>query len=115
MFRTDETGEGDVLIITVDLSQLGHPARELQLMAEFELLGSTIVARRAHLQGSGRNTIGVSLLREIAELMLAKVGYDELIVEGFRRTTGAGPGHTPKPLRFKRKRCTSPIDRGEQC
>ena len=31
------------------------------------------------------------------------VNVDEIVVEGSIRTTGSGPGRTPRPLRFARK------------
>ncbi len=94
---------GDVITITI-----GTPLGQVQIMGEaaFEMRGSRsqLIVRRAHIHSdSGSNTIGVANLHTVAELILQKVDCDEARIEGAPRTSGANPGHTPRPLRYTRR------------
>ena len=51
-----------------------------------------------HVQGSGPNTVGSGVLLMLAREVRRWLGVDELRVEGATRTTGAGPGHEPRPF-----------------
>ena len=46
------------------------------------------------------NTFGRNGLKQIAKVAMERMGYDEIIIEGATRTTGANPGHRPRPIRF---------------
>jgi hypothetical protein len=98
-FRILADSAGDVLIVEVRLPEGG-----LLMMAEVTLEERCIRARGLHLEGVGitANSLGFAALRRIARAALERMDCDELIVEGGRRTTGAGPGRLPAPLRFKR-------------
>ena len=85
--------------------EFGTPAGRVAIMAEVELHEADglkrIMLRRAHMHSEGgAHTIGVANLRVLAALLLERIGYDEAIVEGSARTTGANPNHTPRPIRF---------------
>lgn len=78
-------------------------------MAEPEELGRTLVLRRFHMQAqAGANSLGPGNLRLLADLVMERMDYDELVVEGAFRTTGANPGHRPRPRRFARRPVAAP-------
>jgi hypothetical protein len=56
------------------------------------------------MHGAAPNDIGVANLRAMGARFCEVTGYDELIVKGSDRTTGARPGRTAGHLRFKRHR-----------
>ncbi len=100
--------EGDIFTIT-----FSTPAGRVWIIGAVELEDlddgrRRIVLRGAHMHSeSGARSVGVSNLRAMAELLLERTHYDEVLIEGGARTTGAYPGHTPRPLRFTRRRNTS--------
>ncbi|MBZ0128619.1 MAG: hypothetical protein K8F59_05855 [Rhodobacteraceae bacterium] len=99
-----DDSEGNVLVLDVVMA-----AGRLSVMAEFELEGRRLFAKgmHVHAEGFSPNDLGWKLLRKIAESALERLDYEELIVEGAVRTTGASPGRLPKRLRFKRARRNS--------
>jgi hypothetical protein len=95
--REDET---DDPVVTASIAS---PAGEILAMAEVEERGRVLCLRNLHLQGPGANAIGTGNLRVLAEVVMERLDYDGLEVEGAVRTTGASPGHRPRPLRFTRR------------
>src|ERR1700722_11859581 len=78
-------------------------------MAEVEISGRNLVLNGFHIHSdAGVRQIGVSNLRMLAEHVLEELDYDELIIQGASRTTGAGPGRAPGRLRFTRRCVPSP-------
>jgi hypothetical protein len=81
------------------------PAGILEVMAEFH----EVSTRELHLKGLhiqspiGSNVIGIAALRCVVQAAMEYLEYDEIIVEGASRTTGASPGRTPRPVRFTRR------------
>ena len=67
--------------------------------------GRALRVRAFHMQGFGigSNSIGHANLRVLADIVMERMAYDELIIEGAPRTSGAGPGRTPRVLRFARR------------
>lgn len=92
-----DQSEDDVLTIVFETPDQGL----VLFMAEFEIDDSTrtLHARGAHIQSHPAG-IGVANLRLLARLALEKVDCDVAIIEGAVRTTGAHPGHLPRPIRF---------------
>jgi hypothetical protein len=78
------------------------PDGRLRFMAEPEMLGSTLVLRRVHLQDARANAVGVGNLKRLARLAMERMDLDGLVVEGAVRTTGANPGRRPRAIRFTR-------------
>ena len=74
----------------------------------FEIKDATIIARGVHIHGEDgvdTNSLGYATLRKIAQgvLDLEEFRYVEaIVIEGAERSTGANPGRTPKPMRFRR-------------
>jgi hypothetical protein len=77
----------------------------LLVMADVTQNGTTLIASGLHMHGEGLgpNTVGAGNLRILAQLILQEMDYDQLVIEGAVRTTGARPGHRPGRLRFTRK------------
>ncbi len=92
----DETDDPVVTII------ISTPAGVLKVMAEVEECGTVLLLKGTHVQAEAVNKVGVTNLRLIAQVVLERLGYDAIEIEGALRTTGAGPGHTPRRLRFTR-------------
>jgi hypothetical protein len=60
---------------------------------------------RVHVQaewGFGPNSLGPRGIRALALLVMEKLDVRDLRLAGEIRTTGAGPGHRPRPFRFTR-------------
>jgi hypothetical protein len=95
----EEACEGPVTTIRVK-------ARDVVLFVMGEIVedGDRLVVTRAHVTsiGVGPNDIGIANLRQIARVVMEKGGYDEIIVQGAFRTTGARPGRRPGSIRFVR-------------
>jgi hypothetical protein len=97
----DEASEGDVITVRVSLG-----GAALLLMGEIKEDGKRLVASGVHISSEGvnPNEIGVANLRRVARAVMEVGRYDEIIVEGAVRTTGAPPRHRPGSLRFFRDR-----------
>jgi hypothetical protein len=79
------------------------------VMAEVEDVGRSLRLIGLHLHSlDGCNAVGVGGLRRLADAVMEVMDYDELIVEGAVRTTGANPGHRPNSLRFTRRSGVAP-------
>src|SRR5688500_18121847 len=59
--------------------------------------------RLLHVHAPGANAIGPGNLRSLAEVVMERLDFDALEIEGALRTTGASPGRRPRPLRFTRR------------
>lgn len=91
------------------------PIGELAFVAEpvTEDDGKTLRLRGTHVQGAHRGAVGVSNLSLIAQAVMGGMAFDELVVEGAVRTSGARPGHRPRDFRFSR-RLFPPAPRGSR-
>jgi hypothetical protein len=85
------------------------PECVLQVMADvsFPPSGKEVIFSQTHIQGTKLNTVGSANLRAIGLAFCEANDYDELTVYGGLRTTGACPGRTPGPFRFKRRRAVA--------
>jgi hypothetical protein len=97
--------ESSGVVVTIEVVV---PGGSLLVMGEPRDEDRALVVSGVHMSSKGLapNEVGVANLRVIAQMILEALDYDELIVEGAVRTTGAGPGHRPRPLRFARSRRT---------
>jgi hypothetical protein len=95
----EEACEGPIATIRVEAR-----GTVLIVMGEIVEDGERLVVTRAHVSSIGvrPNDIGLSNLRQVARMVMEQGGYDEIVVEGAFRTTGAQPGRRPRPLRFTR-------------
>jgi hypothetical protein len=102
-------GDSDGSIVTVEFETT---AGSLLVMAEVRAVERTAYASKLHLQSNdrGKNAFGWMRLRTLAWVVLDWLGdnYDELIIEGAVRTSGANPGRRPGDLRFTRRLRSTP-------
>jgi hypothetical protein len=96
----DDLTVGRIVTVRIDT-----PAGLLMFMGEIEIVGRRLIARECHIHAErgGLHAFGWARLRQVARLLLELLEtYDELVVEGGIRTSGANPGRRPRPLRFTR-------------
>jgi hypothetical protein len=82
-------------------------------MAEPDQDGRVLLLRGLHMhaESAGANVVGAANLRVLADMIMERMDYDELIVEGAIRTSGANPGHRPRQLRFTRRSVSASVAR----
>ncbi len=76
---------------------------EIRIMGNIEINEGTITLDQAHIQGQGAGTSGLKEMGEIIREFGRSRGASEVIIQGATRTTGARPGHTPRPIRVRVK------------
>jgi RHS repeat-associated protein len=67
---------------------------EARFVTEVVKDGETLILRGTHVEGSATLKEGLEAARQLGR----QEGASNVIVEGGRRTTGANPGHTPRPI-----------------
>lgn len=103
--RTDVT-EGDIVAAVIET-----PAGALQVIAELEDRGRTLVLHGLHVQTDLKpHSVGIANLRALAQHVMDRMDCDELVIEGAPRTTGASHGRLPGRLRFTRRDVPAPGD-----
>jgi hypothetical protein len=90
-----EEAEGRTVIVRAHT-----PVGTVEVIAELELVGGKLWARKAHVQGLRSGALSRSGLNALARKFLEEAGADRLVVEGGTRTTGARPGRRPAAFRF---------------
>src|SRR4051794_11984318 len=94
----------------VATADIGTPGGTLRVIAELEERGRTLLLRGLHVESEVKpNSIGLANLRILAQVVMERMDYDELVVEGAARTTGSGPGRLPGRLRFTRRDVPAPL------
>ncbi|GAV35461.1 hypothetical protein ROTAS13_03137 [Roseomonas sp. TAS13] len=81
------------------------PIGDLYLMGDYEEDGHKVTMRGCHINGGPgvhSKSVGQANLRAVAQKALYMLGRYELEIHGSTRTSGARPGHVPKPFRFRR-------------
>jgi hypothetical protein len=87
-------------VVTITAST---PAGLIAVMAEVETRGRTLRLHGVHVHSeAGPNAVGLANLRLLARIVLERMDYDAIEVEGAVRTTGAGAGRRPRAIRFAR-------------
>ncbi len=76
------------------------PDGDLDLLGEVEMYDNHIIARRVHIQGGGKGTMGWSKVREIGRLTAEKLDVEYIEIHGAVRSTGANPGRQPRKIRL---------------
>ena len=94
--------DGDTVAVDLETA-----AGSLRIVADVRFIGRIAYASGLHIQGNdrGKNAFGWASLRSLAFAVLDWLGedYDELIIKGAIRTSGANPGRRPGDLRFARR------------
>ena len=91
----DYADDEDVVLV-----RLRDGVSEIAFAARVHLTARRAVLSGFDIQGAGRNTIGVAVLRQLAGWIKEKLDVDELRIEGSLRASGASPGRRPRPLTF---------------
>jgi len=100
MITIDIVEDADDIIVATIVSDYAT----LMLMAEVEFASKSLVLRGLHVHGTdvAANELGVAGLRRLLREAMELLDVEEIRIEGARRTSGAGPGRTPRALRFAR-------------
>ena len=93
--------ESEISPEDVVYARISDGMREIEIMANAHWAGRVLTLRECHVQGAGRNRLGIAALRQIAAWVRECLDVDELRIEGATRTTGAGPGRRPAPIVFR--------------
>jgi hypothetical protein len=103
-------GEDDVAIEivydapegTVITARVAIAGGSIGLMGEISESGRTLLATGVHIVVRGSaGLLTKRTMETIARHVMKEMEYDEIVVEGAARTTGAPPGHRPRRLRFR--------------
>jgi|Deesub1362B_J571_1020462.scaffolds.fasta_scaffold20236_2 hypothetical protein len=82
---------------------IGTPQGRIFVMAEPREEGRTLILDGFNIHSdAGAGVIGRANLKMLAQFVMERMDYDELVVQGTSRTSGAGPGRVPGKLRFSR-------------
>jgi hypothetical protein len=95
---------GELTEGAVATARIETAAGTMLVMAEVAMEGRCLVLQGLHMRGIdvGINELRVTGLRFAVREFMEALDVDEMVIEGSRRTTGAGPGRTPRRLRFAR-------------
>jgi hypothetical protein len=64
------------------------------VITEPSIEGSTLFLRGTHIEGKGTLKEAIEVARDLG----GRAKVDRVVVEPGRRTTGARPGHLPRPI-----------------
>jgi hypothetical protein len=81
--------EGDVIMGAFKVA-----GGKAEFVAEIVREGDTIILRGAHIEGDAKLAEVIALAKRFG----CEQGASKVIIEGGMRTTGARPGHIPKPI-----------------
>ena len=103
MFSRDEVSfeivdvEGSIAIV-----EITTPLGKVSICGQLVLAGRLLIASGVHVGGLSIGGLGRRGMNVIARKVMEVVDVDTIIVFGEARTTGARPGHRPRPIRFNR-------------
>lgn len=97
----DELSEGNLLAVIATAAS----GKIVQLYAEVELSGRTVVLRQFAIYGvnAAARDLGPTFLRKMADDAMEVFDVDCIRIEEARRTSGAGPGRTIRSIEFRRR------------
>jgi hypothetical protein len=70
---------------------------ELEVAFEEVWEGTTLIVRRAHIQGASPGEVGVKELLRLAKQYGREQGAQKIVLEGAKRTTSSMAGKVPRP------------------
>jgi hypothetical protein len=100
MIRILEEAGGNVVFARIETS-----VGTIEILAEIALDGRHLKLGGLHVSGINvdANDLGIRGIRRIVREVMEDLNVDQITIEGAVRSTGAGPGRTPRRLRFTRK------------
>jgi hypothetical protein len=92
-----DASEGTVVTVRIAI-----PGGSIELMGEIAESGRSLLVTGVHIVVRGpAGLLTKKTMEAIARRVMKEMDYDEIVVEGAARTTGARPGHRPRQLRFR--------------
>jgi hypothetical protein len=73
---------------------------EVRVITAMTNEGDTLILKGLHIDGPGAGSLGLRELRFLATALGRQQGARRVTIYGGTRTTGANPGHTPRPITF---------------
>jgi hypothetical protein len=73
---------------------------EVRVITGMRKEGDALVLRGLHIDGPDAGSLGLIGLRNLATELGKQQGAKRVIIQGGTRTTGANPGHIPRPITF---------------
>lgn len=73
---------------------------EIHVITEMTRQGDTLLLTRLQIDGPGARSVGLQELRKLATDLARQQGANRMSIHGGVRTTGANPGHPPRPITF---------------
>jgi hypothetical protein len=70
----------------------------LTVITNLEIEGRTLLLRDFHVDGPGPGQLSATQLRKAIRALGQNYNVTTVVIRGFERTTGANPGHTPRPI-----------------
>jgi hypothetical protein len=87
---------------TVVTARIAIPGGSIELMGEITESGPSLMLTGVHMVVRGpAGPLTKKTMETIARRVMKEMDYDEIVVEGAARTTGARPGHRPRQFRFR--------------
>lgn len=100
VYTDSDLSEGDFITLSIST-----PVGDIQVLGHVAFLEpGTLIFSEAHIAGLAGNALGWVHLRQVMNIALERGGFDEIIIKGSSRSTGANPGHVPRPFRVARNR-----------
>ena len=94
----DDVTDHPVVTIRITL-----PGSSVDLMGEVIAKDTELRLIKVHIFISGtRNILRKGQMQAVALVIMERLGYDRIVIQGAARTTGACPGRRPRPFRFAR-------------
>jgi hypothetical protein len=94
LVRIVET-DGDVVELAATTAK-----GEVRVITGMTREGDTLILKGLHIDGPGAGSLGLRELRNLATDLGRQQGARRVTIYGGTRTTGANPGHTPRPITF---------------
>jgi hypothetical protein len=85
--------DGDVVELLITTAH-----GEISIVTGLRLDGADLLLTGLHIDGPGRGSVGLSILRDLARLFGQQYHVSRVVVQGGVRTTGANPGRRPRPI-----------------
>jgi hypothetical protein len=85
--------DGDVLWIEA-VGMFGR----IDLITNLRWDADSLVLHKLHIAGMGAGTAGLRELKNLARQFGRDQRARRIVIEGAKRTTGANPGHIPRPI-----------------
>jgi hypothetical protein len=94
----EELCAGDIVTLEVTT-----PAGILVMMGEPEDVGRTLIVRGVHVHSEPLHKVGTANMGVIAQALMQRYDYAEIVITGARRESGRRAGQFPREIRYRRR------------